>query len=49
MKVLALVNVVLDAIGDGVVAEEAFGRVVLVAALTLEGAVGLGVEALAGQ
>jgi hypothetical protein len=46
---LALIYVVLDAVGDDVVAEEALGRVVLVAALTLERTVRLGEEALASQ
>lgn len=47
VKVFSLVDVVLDAIRYGVAANEALGRVVAMATLTLKGAVGLGVEALA--
>ena len=46
---LALIDVVLDTVGDDLVAEEASGRVIGVAAFALKRAVGLGVEALAGQ
>lgn len=49
MKVLALIDVVLDTVGDGLIAEEALGRVIRVAAFTLERAIRFGVEALSGQ
>ena len=49
VKVFSLVDVVLDTIWYGVAANEALGRVVTMATLTLKRAVGLGIETLASQ
>jgi hypothetical protein len=49
VKVFALIDIVLDTVGNSLVAEETLGRVVRVTSLALKRAVGLGVEALAGQ
>ena len=47
VKVFSLVDVVLDTIWYGVAANEALGRVVTMATLTLKRAIGLGIETLA--
>lgn len=48
VKMFALIDVVLDTVGNDLVAKEAPGRMVCVAAFALKRAVRFGVEALAG-
>lgn len=49
VKVLALIDIVLDTVGDWLAAEEALWRVIRVASLALKRAVWLRVEALSRQ
>ena len=46
---LALIDIIFDTVGNGVIANETFGRMISVTTLTLKRSVGLRVEALAGE